>query len=171
MDAWGETFPSYRTSSIPKWQRFVDGNVLPGTASVTSASPAVKEYFARFLWWAHFALEADSPEADLLAWNDTVDAFPYWEAMSAVESGEVTTKANLDADNALIRLLRIAAAGTHKILTGSQKSHRMFGGAGAKDPPSALRGLHCDLPTALRRPDLDTIRGEYQKTTLSRQQV
>jgi hypothetical protein len=169
LDTWGETFQSYRNSSLPKWQRFVDGNVLPGNASVTSAAATVKEYFARLLLWAHFALEANSLETDLLAWNDNADAFPYWEAMSAVKPHEVTTNANLDADNALIRLLRIAAVGAHKVLTGSQKARRMFGSA-ANGHPSAVRGLHCELPAALRRPDLEPIRGEYQRTTLTSQQ-
>ncbi len=165
LHKWATHFDKYRDADLSEWDRLADGRGLPEGASTHQASGPAWEYFGRLLCWAHFALEGfRDRDLDLLHWDSRADGLPYWEAMSAVKPAAVEVDAAHDLDNALVRVLRTAIAGTGMLLAGSQEARRTFASRASQGPKGQVRGFDTALPEAWKRKDLNGIREEYART-------
>jgi hypothetical protein len=163
---WAERHETYRrASTLPEWKRLYDPNILPPGHSASEATPVLREYFARLVWWANFAFGAGADELDLLQWDDKTDSLIYWEAMCTKGAPplEPIPDGKKVIDNALVRILRTAAVGIHKVLDGSRQRNRSFV-LSARNGANAPQGLHCRLPPAHRREDLNKVEEAYRGT-------
>jgi hypothetical protein len=162
------------------WKRLVDENVIKEGAAASSAKSLVGEYAYRFLLWARTAL----PQNDtcrLVKLGENMDYAVVWEAMCGLSASEVepSVAGSGKKDNALVRLVRAAAAALAKIASGQIPSRGVvnsltqalpgFPGQGNQDATA------CSLPidqNALKavsagRGIPESVLGKFTKTELA----
>jgi hypothetical protein len=138
LDGWAKhSFgDSYHTNHEGSgWSRLNNEKILSGEAAASKARDALAEYSFRLLLWSRTALPSDGPYR-LVKLGQEMDYAIVWELMCGVAREEIEPNGSGPGDNALVRLVRAAAVGLAKIVTGQVPKKGVV-----LSPEGALKGF------------------------------